>query len=120
VSSSGCVGGRVLLTTSSQRLAASLNKQRSAVLTYIESDFSYYIICQGRLSKGDLLLSKLSRVLLRNVECVELIKLLLFNSLDLATLFIDLLADLAALLKVVKTVLLRLLVVSMDLGTQLL
>jgi hypothetical protein len=58
------------------------------------------------LSEGDLLLGQLGCVLLRNIESVQLIKLLLFNSLNLATLVLDLLADLATLLEIVKSILL--------------
>ncbi len=90
---------------------------------------SYYINAQGfnpadsheiGYSESDLLLSKLSCVFLGDVECVEFLELLLFNSLDLAAFLLDLLADLATLLEVVKAVLLRLLVVGLDLRAQLL
>ena len=70
-------------------------------------------------SEGDLLLRELSSVLLRDVEGVELLELLLFNSFDLAALVVDLLADLASLFKIVEAVLLRLFVVCLDLSSQL-
>ena len=72
------------------------------------------------LSEGDLFLGQLGCVLLRDVESVQLIELLLFNSLNLATLVFDLLANLASLLEIVKSVLLRLLVVGVNLGAELL
>jgi len=71
------------------------------------------------LSECDLLLGEFSRVLLWDVQGIELSQLLLFNGFDLATLFVDLLADLASLLKVVQAVLLGLLVVVLNLRTEL-
>ena len=72
------------------------------------------------LSEGDFLFGQFGCVLLRNVESVQLIKLLLFNSLNLATLVLNLLADLASFLEIVKSILLRLLVVGVNLGAELL
>ena len=89
---------------------------------------SYYINAQGltplndtghSYSERDLLLSKLGRVFFGDVEGVELLELLLFNSLNLAALLIDLLADFATLLEVVEAILLGLLVVKLDLSAQL-
>lgn len=51
---------------------------------------------------------------------VELLQLLILNSLDLSTLLVDLLANLATLLQVVEAVLLRFLVVLLNLRSQLL
>lgn len=70
-------------------------------------------------SEGDLLLGKLSRVLLGDVQVSELSKLPLFNGFDLSAFLIDLLADLSALFKVIKTVLLGLLIISLDLRAEL-
>ncbi len=51
---------------------------------------------------------------------VEFLQLLIFNSLDLSALFVDLLANLATFLKIVEAVLLGFLVVLMNLRSQLL
>ena len=71
------------------------------------------------VSERDLLLGELSRVLLGDAESVEFAELLLLDSLDLPPLLVDLLPDLAALLQVVQSVLLRLVVVLLDLRPKL-
>ena len=96
--------------------------------SFFRDSSSYYINAQDfnpadsheiANSERDLLLSKLSSIFLGDVEGVKFPELLLFNSLDLAAFFLDLLADLAALLKVVQTILLRLLVICLNLSAQL-
>lgn len=93
----------------------------SRKVRYFRVDAAYCCITLNNalLSESDFLLSELGCVLLRNIQSVKLVQLLLFNGLDFATLFVDLLADLPSLLEIVKAVLLGLLVVGLDLRAEL-